>query len=113
MKRSNDVVSLLQALSDPTRLRLLNLLRAGELCVCYFVEVVGAPQPKISRHLAYLRNAGVVRGRRDGKWIHYSLERSEDPGLAHVLDATLDALADDKTMQRDLAALDRAFCGVR
>src|SRR5213082_2998160 len=64
MKRSPDLVDLFQALGDPTRLRILNLLAAGELCVCYFVEILGDPQPKISRHLAYLRRAGVVDARR-------------------------------------------------
>ena len=57
MKRSPDLVQLFQALGDPTRLRILNLLAAGDLCVCYFVEILGDPQPKISRHLAYLRRA--------------------------------------------------------
>jgi ArsR family transcriptional regulator len=55
-----------QALGDSTRLRLINLMGDQELCVCYFVEILGQPQPKISRHLAYLRRAGVVESRREG-----------------------------------------------
>jgi len=113
MKRSPDLVHLFQALADPTRLRILNLLAAGELCVCYFVEILGDPQPKISRHLAYLRRAGVVDARRDGKWIHYRLARPSDATRAHVLDAALAAIADDRQMHRDRMALDRACCAVR
>ena len=56
---------LFNALADRTRLRLLNLMARQEICVCYFVEVLGAPQPKISRHLAYLRKAGIVAARRE------------------------------------------------
>lgn len=62
-----------RAFSDRTRLRLLNLLRGGETCVCDLVEVLGVSQPKVSRHLAYLRRAGLVVSRKDGLWMHYSL----------------------------------------
>jgi ArsR family transcriptional regulator len=108
-----DLVTLFQALGDPTRLRLLNLLAAGEICVCYFIDVLDDPQPKISRHLAYLRRAGLASARRDGKWMHYSLARPTSPAAARVLDATLEELANDKQMQRDRAQLERACCAVR
>jgi ArsR family transcriptional regulator len=108
-----DLVTLFAALADRTRLRLLNLLSAGEVCVCYFVELLGESQPKISRHLAYLRRAGVVQARRDGKWIHYSLARPSDPTVAAVLESTLSALERDKQMQRDRTALERACCGAK
>ena len=62
-----------RAFSDRTRLRLLNLLRAGEVCVCDLVDVLELPQPKVSRHLAYLRRAGLVVARKDGLWMHYRL----------------------------------------
>ena len=62
-----------RAFSDRTRLRILNMLRGGEVCVCDLVTVIDAPQPKISRHLAYLRRAGLVIGRKDGLWTHYTL----------------------------------------
>jgi len=101
---------MLQALGDPTRLRLLNLLRGGEICVCYFVEILGEPQPKVSRHLAYLRRAGLVDVRRDGKWMHYKVAATTNQG---VLDAILDAVADDRQMQRDRLALERACCAAR
>jgi ArsR family transcriptional regulator len=62
-----------RALSDRTRLRIVHLLRQGETCVCDLVAVIKSPQPKISRHLAYLRRAGIVDARRDGQWIYYRL----------------------------------------
>ena len=111
--KTADLVTLFQALADPTRLRLLNLVSAGEVCVCFFVDVLGESQPKISRHLAYLRRAGVVRARRDGKWIHYSLIEPVDPELRAVLRATIHALAEDRQMQRDRMALERACCAVK
>ena len=110
MKATPELVRLLQALGDPTRLRLLNLLRGGEICVCYFVEILGEPQPKVSRHLAYLRRAGIVDVRREGKWMHYKLAATNQ---AAVLDAILDSIAGDRQMQRDRLALERACCAVR
>lgn len=108
--RRFDLPSLFAALADRTRLRLLNLMNGREVCVCYFVEILRQSQPKISRHLAYLRNAGIVTARRDGKWMHYSMQRPEDAGAAAVLDATLQALAADAEMHRDRAQLDSACC---
>ena len=105
-----DLVSLLSALADPTRLRLLNILRRGEVCVCYFVEILDETQPKISRHLATLRREGLVQARRDGKWIHYSLARPEDERAASVLDAALAAAATDEQMQHDVKLLEQACC---
>jgi len=106
-----DVVQLFAALSDRTRLRLLNLMEGGEVCVCFFVEILQEAQPKISRHLAYLRRAGVVRTRRDGKWMHYSLQRPADPAAAAILDATLASFKEDRQMQGDLQRLGSACCG--
>jgi ArsR family transcriptional regulator, arsenate/arsenite/antimonite-responsive transcriptional repressor len=108
-----DLVRLFAALADRTRLRILNLLKAGEVCVCYFVEILDESQPKISRHLAYLRRAGVVSARRDGKWIHYSLARPADAAFAGVLDSTLEALDGDRQMQKDRSALERVCCGAK
>jgi ArsR family transcriptional regulator, arsenate/arsenite/antimonite-responsive transcriptional repressor len=108
-----DPVMLFEALADRTRLRILHLMTHGEICVCYLVEVLGESQPKISRHLAYLRRAGMVASRRDGKWMHYRIVRPADPLQARVLDCVLDALAADRAMQRDLVTLERACCGVR
>lgn len=112
MNRAPDLVTLLQALGDRTRLRLLNLMRSGEICVCYFVAVLGESQPKISRHLAYLRRAGVVGARRDGKWIHYTMIRPDDAALATVLDAAIDASSSERQMKRDRLMLEKACCAV-
>lgn len=65
--------SLFRGFADPTRLRLLNVLAAGELCVCDLVELLGLPQPAVSRHLAYLRRSGLVEVTRDWKFAHYRL----------------------------------------
>ena len=108
--KSFNLVRLFAALADPTRLRLLNLMDGREVCVCYFVEVLKQGQPKISRHLAYLRSAGIVSARRDGKWMHYRMERPEDAGAASILDATLRSFRDDREMQTDLARLGQACC---
>jgi ArsR family transcriptional regulator len=99
-----------QALGDRTRLRLLNLMGDQELCVCYLVEVLGLPQPKISRHLAYLRRAGLVAARRDGKWMHYRIEGPSDAGAARILREVLASLGADKSMQKDRAMLANACC---
>ncbi len=108
--QSFDMVRLFAALADATRLRLLNLMDGREVCVCYFVEILGEGQPKISRHLAYLRRAGVVSARRDGKWMHYRMERPSDAGACAVLDAAMNACRADKAMQEDLARLGKACC---
>jgi ArsR family transcriptional regulator len=107
-KKSLDVV--FRALADPTRLRLLNLIGNREICVCYFVEILGMSQPKISRHLAYLRRAGVVASRRDRKWMHYRLTVPRDEAVAGVLRETLKHLARRPEMQRDIAKLGSACC---
>ena len=105
-----DMVQLFAALADPTRLRLLNLMNGREVCVCYFVEILKQGQPKISRHLAYLRRAGIVEARREGKWMHYRIERPVDLRAASVLDAALKSFEADRSMQADLARLGRACC---
>jgi ArsR family transcriptional regulator len=109
-KAGFDLVTLFAALADPTRLRLLNLMDGREVCVCYFVEILKQGQPKISRHLAYLRKAGIVEARRDGKWMHYRIERPDDARAVSILDATLQSLKGDKDMQTDLARLGKACC---
>lgn len=100
------------ALSDKTRLRLLNLMRDGEICVCFFTEVLGESQPKISRHLAYLRNAGLVEARRDGKWMHYRIIEPENEVAKKVLQETLAGLKERAEMQKDYENLSIACCGI-
>jgi ArsR family transcriptional regulator, arsenate/arsenite/antimonite-responsive transcriptional repressor len=99
-----------QALGDNTRLRLLNLMGDQEICVCYFVEILEQPQPKISRHLAYLRRAGIVEARRDGKWMHYRIVMPPNIGACQVLRQTLSWLKEERSMQADRARLSKACC---
>lgn len=106
---SPDLALFFAALADPTRLRLLNLMNGREVCVCYFVEILRQSQPKISRHLAYLKKAGIVDARREGKWMHYRISNL-DPGTAPVLAAVLARLQADRAMQADLARLSKACC---
>lgn len=98
------------ALADKTRLRLLNLMREGEICVCFLVEVLGESQPKISRHLAYLRSAGIVETRRDGKWIHYKISEPEDDFAAKVLRDTLLWLDSQEKMRAEYEKLTAVCC---
>jgi len=113
MKRaaqSAALAGLFAALADPTRLRLLNLMEGHEVCVCHFVEILRMTQPKVSRHLAYLRRAGVVEARREGKWMHYRIAPSADTAQAAILAAVLASFAGDKAMQADRVRLERASC---
>jgi ArsR family transcriptional regulator, arsenate/arsenite/antimonite-responsive transcriptional repressor len=108
--KNYDLAFLFAALADRTRLRLLNLMNGKEVCVCYFVEILGQSQPKVSRHLAYLRRAGIVAARRDGKWMHYKIIVPKHAGAARILTETLSVLSKDKTMLADLSRLTRACC---
>src|SRR5688500_18379605 len=76
---------LFKALADPTRLRLIHLMGDDEVCVCSCVERLKSSQPKVSRHLAYLRRAGLVTSRRDGKWIYYRLIHPSNPCASKIL----------------------------
>jgi ArsR family transcriptional regulator len=108
--KSTDLAPLFAALADRTRLRLLNLIAGREVCVCYLVEILRQGQPKISRHLAYLRKAGVVAARREGKWMHYRVERPENAAAASILEAVFESFKSDREMQSDLSRLTRACC---
>lgn len=113
-KNTSEVLeALFQALGDRTRLRLLNLMAGGEVCVCFFIEVLDEPQPKISRHLAYLRSAGLVAARREGKWAHYAMAAPEQPTARAAFEAVMATLKSDPEMQRDRAALARVCCSPR
>jgi ArsR family transcriptional regulator len=91
-------------------LRLLNLIAEREVCVCYFVGILRISQPKVSRHLAYLRRAGLVEARRDGRWMHYRLAIPREPVSAEILRTTLAHLKSLPQMQHDLARLGSACC---
>ena len=109
-KKSFPIELLFRALADRTRLRLLNLIADKEICVCYFVEILGMSQPKISRHLAYLRRAGIVAARRQGRWMHYRLLVPRDAVASAILTETLAHLRQLPDMQGDLASLDSSCC---
>jgi ArsR family transcriptional regulator len=98
-----------KALADATRLRILALLGENEVCVCHIHDSLGLPQPTVSRHLAYLRRAGLVRGRRDGVLMHYRLAPSIDPAVQRVLDTTLAALRELRTTSQDRKQFERSF----
>ena len=89
------------ALADRTRLRLLNLMRDREVCVSSFTGTLDQSQPKISRHLAYLRNAGVVEVRRDGKWMYYSISAQLDDNTSKLLFELFKWMQDQDTLLRD------------
>ena len=108
-----DMERFFAALADRTRLRLINLMALDEICVCFFVEVLGTNQPKISRHLAYLRRAGLVEARRDGKWMHYRLAEPQDGRAARVFREVLAWLAEDQGMRRDRQSLTKVCCATQ
>jgi ArsR family transcriptional regulator len=101
---------LFRALADRTRLRLLNLMGGDEVCVCYFVEVLRTPQPKISRHLAYLKKAGVVAARREGKWMHYRIIEPTEPHATQIFTDLRYWLLNDPVMQRERGRLVQLCC---
>lgn len=96
-----------RALADPTRLRIVGLLAGGETCVCHIHESLRIPQPKTSRHLAYLRRAGLVATRKDGLWVHYRLAEPADPTVRTVLNAAVHTLGHVPTAQTDQERLRR------
>ncbi|MFL6231422.1 MAG: ArsR/SmtB family transcription factor [Pyrinomonadaceae bacterium] len=102
-----------RALADRTRLRLINLMDGGEVCVCFFVQVLGVSQPKISRHLAYLRRVGVVASRREGKWMHYRVVEPAGETKARVFGEVRAWLREEPEMRRDRERLVKMCCAPR
>jgi len=98
--------TLMRALADNTRLRIVNLLLAkGELCVCELVAAMEMAQPKVSRHLAILREAGVVLDRREGLWIHYRIHPRLPKWAGGLLEALRDGCRKEDTCRQDLKRL--------
>ena len=97
----DDLARVYAALADPTRLRILALLRDGEICVCHIHESLNVPQPTASRHLAYLRRAGLVGTRRAGIWMHYRVTPPDNPVVAAVVSSALHALSHTEASARD------------
>jgi ArsR family transcriptional regulator len=107
-KRLATMDTALKALADPTRLRILALLGSGEVCVCNIHEALGVPQPTASRHLAYLRRAGLVDTRREGAWVHYSLTKLQDDVLRTVVETVTHCVGHVDTVARDRKRLENA-----
>ena len=107
MSQLNQLEELFKALADATRLRILRLLMAGELCVCNIHDALKIPQAKASRHLAYLRRVGLVTTRREGLWIYYSLSKSVDPIVATIEDATTHVLGHVDALKKDAERLQK------
>ena len=105
-----DMELFFRALADRTRLRLLNLMGSDEVCVCFFVEILGAGQPKVSRHLAYLRRAEIVAARREGTWMHYRVVEPAHEDAAKILDDVRAWFARDPEMRRERRKLVKACC---
>jgi ArsR family transcriptional regulator len=105
-----DLELFFRALADRTRLRLINLIGDDEVCVCFLVEIIGVSQPKISRHLAYLRRAGIVGARREGKWMHYRLLTPRNEHTATVLAQVRTWLANDRAIAMDRQRLRKVCC---
>lgn len=105
-----DLETFFLALADRNRLRLLHLMGDEEVCVCFFVEILQMPQPKVSRHLAYLRRAGIVDARREGKWIHYRMVLPQDEHAVRVLTEVRSWISRDQEMQRDRQRLVKVCC---
>lgn len=101
---------LFRALADETRLRILHLIDDQEVCVCFFVEALEELQPKISRHLAYLRRVGLVQTRRDGQWIHYRRAKLGDPKAELIVSDTIAWIHERAQAKKDLAKFEVACC---
>lgn len=105
--RIAEIENVLKALADGTRLRILGLLMNGEICVCHIHESLKLSQPKTSRHLAYLRRAGLVTTRKEGLWVHYKLAEGPDPVLATIQHAVTHALGHIDLVKKDAERLQK------
>ena len=109
-KKIYNIEFLFKALADHTRLRLISLIAESEVCVCFLVAILKTSQPKISRHLAYLRRAGIVATRREGKWMHYRLVEPPDEHAARIFREVRASLAEHPELQRDREKLMQVCC---
>jgi len=112
-KNSYDIENLFKALANRTRLRLISLIGDSEVCVCFLVAILRTSQPKISRHLAYLRRAGIVASRREGKWMHYRLAEPPDEHAARIFREVRAALSEHPELQRDREKLMQVCCATQ
>jgi ArsR family transcriptional regulator len=113
MSRANrkfDLEKFFVGLSDRNRLRLINLMWEDEVCVCFFVEILKMPQPRVSRHLAYLRRADIVAAWGEGKWMHYRIVPPSDEHAARIFQEAREYLAADREIRQDRARLVKVCC---
>ena len=112
-KKKYDFETLFKALADHTRLRLISLMGDSEVCVCFFVAILKTSQPKISRHLAYLRRAQIVAARREGKWVHYRLTEPPDEHAARIFREVRASLSAHPEFQGDREKLLQVCCATQ
>jgi ArsR family transcriptional regulator, arsenate/arsenite/antimonite-responsive transcriptional repressor len=103
-----EIVKVFKAIGDETRIRLLKLLQQRELCVCELMQALDMTQSRVSRNLGILKNAGLVEDRRDGLWVHYSLNVEAKPYIKELLEMLKDSCNDDKIIAKDLVELSKA-----
>ena len=103
----SDLETLFSGFADPTRLRILNLLAAGELCVCDLVELLDLPQPLVSRHLAYLRRSSLVEVTREAKYAHYRLAEPEHAVHRNLINCVRSCFVGIKSLDRERRAAER------
>lgn len=108
-----EVVRQFKAFSDETRLRILHLLLKGELCICELMEVLELSQSKVSRHMAYLKNAGLVNDRREAVWVYYSLTEPRNKIHASQLKCLAGCFEDDEVLKRDNERFEALKAGKR
>jgi ArsR family transcriptional regulator len=106
-----EIEDVFKALADQTRLRIVGLLSNGEVCVCDIHESLGLPQPKVSRHLAYLKRAGLVEDRKAGLWVHYRLATPRNDLLRSLLSSVGHWLHHVPSTERDLKRLEKRTGG--
>jgi ArsR family transcriptional regulator, arsenate/arsenite/antimonite-responsive transcriptional repressor len=107
--RASPVDRMFRAFSDRTRLRILHLLLPGELCVCHIVDVLELPQPKVSRHLAYLRRAGLVLARKEGLWNYYRLATAQSAFHEKLLECLGTCFREVPELSRDAQRLKKSL----
>jgi ArsR family transcriptional regulator, arsenate/arsenite/antimonite-responsive transcriptional repressor len=105
LRNASELADVFRALADETRLRIMSLLRDGEICVCHLQGSLRLPQPTISRHLAYLRKAGLAEARREGVWIYYRLAPPRSAVVKQVVESALHAMTHAESTVRDVARL--------
>jgi ArsR family transcriptional regulator len=105
-----EIAIIFKALSDDTRLRVIKLLQERELCVCELMQVLDMSQPRISRHMSVLKNAGLVEDRREGKWVHYFLcNGTDNEDIKRILQSFSQMANDNQLVQEDKKKLKKAL----